>query len=70
MAPPAAILLASLAPLVLEFDPEQWQAWQQFSTNHKNGNPKNDLLTRLAKAYHEDSSERVSVSDSSWSKSG
>lgn len=70
MAPPSAFLLASLAPLVLEFDPEQWQAWQQFSTNHEDENPNNDLLTKLVKAYREDPSERISVLDSSGLKSG
>ena len=74
MAPPSAFLLASLAPLVLEFDPEQWQAWQQFSTNHEDENPNNDLLTKLVKAYREDSSKRstsrVSVFDSLGSESG
>ena len=75
MAAPAAVLLASLAPLLLEFDPEQWRAWQQFSTDQKVENPNYDLLTSLVKAYHEEdpsekSSSRVSVLDSSGSKSG
>ena len=75
MAPPAALLLASLAPLLLEFDPEQWKAWQQFSSGLRNKNPEyKNLLTRLVRAYHADSSEkstsRVPVSASSGSNSG
>ena len=33
MTAPLAALLASLAPLVLDFDPGQWRAWQQFSSS-------------------------------------
>ena len=72
MAPPVSLLLASLAPLVLEFDPEQWQAWQQFSFSYRNENPKyKNFLTRLVKAYDGDppqrSNSRVSVLASSGS---
>ena len=59
MAPPLTILLASLAPILLEFDPEQWRAWQKFSTSYRNENPKyTNLLSRLVKAYDENPSEK------------
>ena len=48
--PPLGLLLASFAPLVLEFDPEQWQAWKQFSIgDERKENADENVIARLAK---------------------
>ena len=48
--PPLGLLLASFAPLVLEFDPEQWQAWKQFSIgDERKENAEENVIARLAK---------------------
>ena len=48
--PPLGLLLASFAPLVLEFDPEQWQAWKQFSIgDERKENADENVIAGLAK---------------------
>ena len=57
-APPLGLLLASLAPLVLEFDPEQWRAWQQFSnTDQKFEHADEKLAARLLKELEKNASK-------------
>ena len=58
MTAPLAALLASLAPLVLDFDPGQWQAWQQFSSS----------FTTREQQYSNDSKIRISKSSAVKSK--
>ena len=51
MIPPITLVLANLAPLLLEFDENQWEAWTRYSTSfHDNPAPK-DLLGRMRKIY-------------------
>ena len=57
MTAPLAALLASLAPLVLDFDPGQWQAWQQFSSSFA-----------TSEQYSNDSKFRISESSAVRSK--
>ena len=60
-APPLGLLLASLAPLVLEFDPEQWRAWQQFSnTDQKFEHADDKLAARLLKELEKNASKEES----------
>ena len=64
--PPIILVLANLAPLLLEFDEDQLKAWNRYSTSfHDNPAPK-DLLGRMRKLYgkHTDVSlESVDYSD-------
>ena len=63
-APPLSLLLASLAPLVLEFDPEQWRAWQQFSnTDQKFEHADEKLAARLLKELEKNASKEESNLD-------
>ena len=66
MIPPITLVLANLAPLLLEFDEDQWEAWTRYSNSfHDNPAPK-DLLGRMRKVYgkHTDVSlESVDYSD-------
>ena len=63
-APPLGLLLASLAPLVLEFDPEQWRAWQQFSnTDQKFEHADEKLAARLLKELEKNASKEESDLD-------
>ena len=51
MTAPLAALLASLAPLVLDFDPGQWRAWQQFSSKFTTSEQySNDSKIRISKS--------------------